>query len=576
MNKAKSRQNILVVDDTQSSLLVMESILESTGARVFLANNAEEARKVLQRHDLAVIFLDIIMPDISGYDLAAEIHNRPRARYVPIILVTAQNIGNEDLQKGYKYGVVDILSKPLIPEIILHKANVFLQIDNQKSVIKEQQKDLKSAFKRLQDFSRHDQLTGLFNREQITNMLARLVGRGRTRELKLAVMFLDLDHFKIINDSYGHASGDLLLRSIALRLKQCVRDGDYVARLGGDEFCIVLNDLESPSTASQIAERILEDLAKPHSINSHEILTSTSIGIAVYDGTQTAASDLLKNADAAMYLAKNKGRSQYAYFSEELEQDARMRIELGTKLKNAIINDQLETHFQPQYSATTGEIVGLEALMRWQVDGKFISPVLFISIAEERGFINELGLWILNDACRKLKDWQNRKMLPPSVTMSVNISSRQLQFDGFLDSLRSAISDASIKPECLELELTESAVMSDPEHCVEIFKQVHQLGCGISVDDFGTGYSSLSYLSSLPLDALKIDRSFVNDIVADGTNQAIVKAIIALSHNLGLKVVAEGVETEAQLEFLKDNRCDVMQGYLLSRPVPANELESML
>lgn len=575
MNKVKSSQNILVVDDAQSSLLIMESILASTGARVFLANNAEDARKVLQQHDLAVIFLDIIMPDISGYDLAEEIHNSARARYVPIILMTAQNIGNEDLQKGYKHGVVDILTKPLIPEIILHKTNVFLQLDNQKSIIKEQQKDLKSAFKRLQDFARHDQLTGLFNREQITNMLARLVGRGKTRAQKLAVMFLDLDHFKVVNDSYGHAAGDLLLRSIALRLKQCVRDSDYVARLGGDEFCIVLNDLESPNTTSQIAMRILEDLSKPHNINSHEILTSTSIGIAVYDGTQTSASKLLKNADAAMYLAKNKGRSQYAYFSEELEQDARMRIELGTKLKNAIINDQLETYFQPQYSATTDQIVGLEALMRWRIDGQFISPVLFISIAEERGFINELGLWILNDACHKLKDWQTRKVLPPSVTISVNISSRQLQFDGFLESLRSTIADSRIEPECLELELTESAVMSDPEHCVQIFRQVHQLGCKISVDDFGTGYSSLSYLSSLPLDAIKIDRSFVNDIITDGVNQTIVKAIIALSHNLGLKVVAEGVETEEQLNFLKDNRCDVMQGYLLSRPVPADELESI-
>ena len=576
MDKARSKQNILVIDDTYSSLLIVESMLEPTGARVFLAGTAEEARKVLKRHDLAMIFLDIIMPDISGYDLAEEIHDRQRTRYVPIILMTAQNIDNEDLLKGYKYGVVDILSKPLMPEIVLHKANVFLQIDKQSSIIKKQQKDLKSAFKRLQNFARHDQLTGLFNREQITSMLARLVGRGKKLELKLAVMFLDLDHFKVINDSYGHAAGDLLLRSIAQRLKDHIREGDYVARLGGDEFCIVLNNLESPNTASQISLRILEDLSKPHDINSHEIVTSSSIGIAIYDGSQKTASELLKNADAAMYLAKSKGRSQYAYFSEDLERDARMRIELGAKLKNAIINNQLETYFQPQYCATTGKIVGLEALMRWQLDGKYVSPVLFISIAEERGLINELGLWILNDACHKLKDWQDRKVLPASVTISVNISSRQLQFDGFLESLRSVVEDARIAPECLELELTESAVMSDPEHCVEIFKQVHQMGCGISVDDFGTGYSSLSYLSSLPLDSLKIDRSFVNDIVSDGANQTIVKAIIALSHNLGLKVVAEGVETEEQLEFLKDNQCDVMQGYLLSRPLPANKLESLL
>jgi EAL domain-containing protein (putative c-di-GMP-specific phosphodiesterase class I) len=253
-----------------------------------------------------------------------------------------------------------------------------------------------------------------------------------------------------------------------------------------------------------------------------------------------------------------------------------MRIELGTKLKNAICNNELETYFQPQYHAKSGELVGLEALMRWQSDGNYISPVLFISIAEERGLINELGLWILNDACLKLKDWQSRKLLPSTVTLSVNISSRQLQFDGFLDSLSRVLNETGIAPNCLELELTESAVMADPEQCIRIFKHVQQLGCRISVDDFGTGYSSLSYLSSLPLDALKIDRSFVNDIIQDGTNQAIVKAIIGLSHNLGLKVVAEGVETEAQHHFLRDNGCDVMQGYLLSRPVPANELESML
>ena len=576
MKKAKNKQNILVVDDSRTNLLLMESILEATGARVFLASSAEEARKVLQRHDLALIFLDIIMPKVSGYELAKEIHSLPRSRYVPIILATARKIENEDLKQGYQYGVVDILSKPLVPEIIIHKANVFLQIDEQNTVIKEQQKDLKSAFKRLQSFAQHDQLTGLFNREQITNMLARKVARGKKNHLKLAVMFLDLDHFKHINDSYGHAAGDLLLRSIALRLKHCVRDGDFVARLGGDEFCIVLNDLESASTASQIALRILEELSKPHDINSQEILTSTSIGIAIYDGTQNSASELLKNADAAMYLAKNKGRSQYAYFSEDLEEEARMRIELGTKLKNAICNNELETYFQPQYHAQSGELVGLEALMRWQSDGNYISPVLFISIAEERGLINELGLWILNDACLKLKDWQSRKLLPSTVTLSVNISSRQLQFDGFLDSLSRVLNETGIAPNCLELELTESAVMADPEQCIRIFKHVQQLGCRISVDDFGTGYSSLSYLSSLPLDALKIDRSFVNDIIQDGTNQAIVKAIIGLSHNLGLKVVAEGVETEAQHHFLRDNGCDVMQGYLLSRPVPANELESML
>ena len=439
MSKAKPKQNILVVDDSRSVLLLMEAILESSGARVFTASNAEEARVILQRHDLALIFLDIVMPNVSGYELAEEIHSRPRCRYTPIILITAQKIENEDLKKGYKYGVVDILSKPLLPEIITHKARVFLQINHQKSVIKEQQKDLKAAFNRLQDFARHDQLTGLFNREQITNMLARIISRGKRKNQNLAVMFLDLDHFKVINDSYGHNAGDLLLRSIASRLKHCVRDGDYVARLGGDEFCIVLNELQTSTTATEIARRILDALSEPHTIANHEIITSTSIGISVFDGTQKSANELLKNADAAMYLAKSKGRSQYAYFSEELEHEAKMRLDLGIKLKLAMENNELETYFQPQYSARTGEIVGLEALMRWKLEGKFISPVLFISVAEERGLINELGLWILHDACQKLKHWQDSNMLSTSVTLSVNISSRQLQFDGFFDALRATI-----------------------------------------------------------------------------------------------------------------------------------------
>jgi len=575
-SKQKSKQKILVIDDSHTSLALMEALLEECGARVFLASCADEARTVLHRHDIALIFLDILMPDISGYDLAKEIHARPRCRYVPIIFITAQQSDDEDILRSYKSGVVDILKKPIVPEIIKSKTRVFLQLDSQRRVIEEQQKDLKSAFKRLQDYAHHDQLTGLFNREQITNILARLVSSGRRRQRTLGVMFLDLDHFKVVNDSYGHAAGDLLLRSIAQRLKTCVRDGDYVARLGGDEFCIVLNDLDCSSTASKVANRIIESLAEPHIIQKHEILAAASIGIAIYDGSQTSANELLKNADAAMYLAKNKGRNQFAYFSQELEEEAMMRIELGAKLKHAIENRELETYFQPQYSAYDDQIIGFEALMRWELNGSFISPMLFISIAEESGLINQLGQWILRDACRQLKVWQTDFGLDDAVTISVNISSRQLQYEDFISSLKDILEDSQLRPSCLELELTESAVMSDPDRCIELFKEVHGLGVKVSVDDFGTGYSSLSYLSSLPLDALKIDRSFVSNIIDDSSNQTIVKAIISLSHNLGLKVVAEGVETESQKAFLKTNSCDVMQGFLLSKPIPASEIPPLL
>lgn len=576
MAKSKTKQKILVIDDCHASLAFMQSFLKECDVRVFLASCADEARAILHRHDIALIYLDILMPDISGYELAKEIHARSRCRYVPIIFITAQESNDEDILRSYKSGVVDILKKPIEPEIIKSKTRVFLQLDSQRRVIEEQQKNLQNAFKRLQDYAHHDQLTGLFNREQITNILARLVSAGRRRKSSLGVMFLDLDHFKVVNDSYGHSAGDLLLRSIAQRLKTCVRDGDYVARLGGDEFCIILNDLDSSAIASNVANRIIQSLAEPHIILKHEILASASIGIAIYDGTQNSAIELLKNADAAMYLAKNKGRNQFAYFSQDLEKEAMMRIELGAKLKHAIDNEELETHFQPQYSADDNRIIGFEALMRWQLDGAFISPMLFISIAEESGQIKSLGQWILRDACKQLKAWQNNFNLDDSITISVNISSRQLQYDDFISSLEQVLQDSQLSPNCLELELTESAVMSDPEHCIELFNEVHRLGVKVSVDDFGTGYSSLSYLSSLPLDTLKIDRSFVSNIIEDASNQTIVKAIIALSHNLGLKVVAEGVETEAQKEFLKVNNCDVMQGFLLSRPIPATEIPRLL
>ena len=576
MTSISAKQKILVVDDEPSSLIIMESVLEECGVEVFLAKSIDEARAALEAYDIALVYLDIVMPEMSGYQFAKEIHDRPESRYVPIIFVTAQEENNEEILKGYRAGVVDILRKPIEPEIVKSKTRVFLQLDRQRHVIEEQKKDLKEAFDQLQNYAQHDQLTGLYNREQITNMLARIVLRGKRNNASVAVMFLDLDHFKVVNDSHGHVVGDMLLRSIANRLKLCVQGEDYVARIGGDEFCVILTDLESTTAAGKVAQRILESLSESHTIHTSEIISSASVGIAIFEGEEKTANELLKNAEAAMYLAKNKGRRQFAYFSQELEEEALMRIDLGIKLKQAIQNNELETYYQAQYSAKTKLIIGFEALMRWHVDGKMISPVLFISIAEESGLIKDLGHWILRDACKQLKKWQDEKRVEPLVTVSVNISSRQLQFDDFYSSLCAILEETQLPPACLELELTESAVMSDPDRCIDLFNKVHDLGPRVSVDDFGTGYSSLSYLSSLPLDSLKIDRSFVSNITEDHSNQTIVKSIISLSHNLGLKVVAEGVETDQQKLFLEQNQCDVMQGFLFSKPIPAAQAEELL
>jgi diguanylate cyclase (GGDEF)-like protein len=580
----QEQQKILVVDDSTSTLALLEAILSETGANVLTADTPEKALALLKRHTFSLIFLDVVMPNIDGFTLAEEIRSQERTRYTPILFVTASSRNDETIMRSYKSGVVDILHKPIEPEIIIAKTRVFLQLDQQRQLIEDQQSTLKKAFKRLQSYAQHDQLTGLFNREQITNILVRKLKNANRLDNQIGVMFLDLDHFKLVNDSFGHDVGDLLLRNIASRLRKAVRDCDYVARLGGDEFCVILTELDSNSAAGRIAKRILKEMAEPHDLKGHEIMSNCSIGIALNDDARLSAADLLKNADAAMYQAKQKGRSQFAYFSESLEQEALMRIDLGTKLKTAIDENQLEVHYQPQYDSQGLKIMGFEALMRWSIDGTYISPVTFISIAEETGQINQLGHWILQAACMQMKKWLDADLVDSNATIAVNISNRQIQSGELKSQVTRVLSDTGLGPKNLELELTESTVMEDPERTISTFKEMNEVGIRISVDDFGTGYSSLAYLKNLPLDSLKIDRSFVNDITSgdgvkntdDNNNQAIVRAIIGLSHNLGLTVIAEGVETLEQQTFLTDNGCDTLQGFLFSKPLTSKDMEALL
>jgi diguanylate cyclase (GGDEF)-like protein len=579
LNTRKSpqdQQKILVVDDSASTLMLMEAIVSEAGARVFTADTPDKALVLIKKHTFALIFLDVVMPGMDGFALAQEIRLNKRNAYVPIMFVTSSSRNDETIMRSYKSGVVDILHKPIEPEIIEAKTRIFLQLDEQKQLIEDQQSALKEAFKRLQSYAQHDQLTGLFNRDQISNILARKLNKADRQQRQIGVMFLDLDHFKLVNDSFGHDTGDLLLRSIASRICASVRDCDYVARLGGDEFCVILTELESNSTAGRIAERILKEMAEPHILGEHEVISNCSIGIALSEPEMHSASDLLKNADAAMYQAKQKGRSQFAYFSETLEQEALMRIDLGMKLKTALEENQLEVHYQPQYCSKGMSVIGFEALMRWSIEGRHISPVTFISIAEETGQINQLGYWILDASCTQLKTWQDKGLLDSSATIAVNVSNRQIQSGELASQVSRVLTKTGLNPECLEIELTESTVMEDPERTISTFREMNEVGVRISVDDFGTGYSSLAYLKHLPLDSLKIDRSFVNDITEDNNNQAIVRAIIGLSHNLGLTVIAEGVETLDQQIFLTDNGCDTLQGFFFSKPLKSEDIERML
>jgi len=581
IESAKSKiepQRILIADDIPANIVMLEAILSGEDIEIVTATSGADAIKATRNPDMdfSLILLDVVMPDMDGYEVAKAIRATPQTQYIPIIFVTAADKSDSNVFRSYESGAVDVLYKPLQPEIIRSKVKIFLELDQQRRLIKHQSQELRQAFKQLQHYAQHDQLTGLYNREQISNILTQLLAKADRDKSLMGLLFLDLDHFKNVNDSLGHDVGDLLLQSVSERIKGAIRASDFVARLGGDEFAVVLSELDSPEAAALVAQKILDRLVIPHSLKSHEILVSSSIGIAISNDKHNTPAALLKAADAAMYQAKRKGRSQYAYFSQDLEEQAMKRMEIARSLNEAIDRDELSIFYQPQIAAQTGELVGFEALMRWNHKQSWISPALFIPIAEESGLIPKLGEWVLQTCCRQMKLWQEQDKLSRSVKVAVNISNRQIQAGNFIDVLREALELTSFDPACLELELTESTVMDDPETTISTFNKIHELGVEISVDDFGTGYSSLNYLRQLPLDRLKIDQSFVKDISVDRGDEAIVKAIIGLSHNLGLTVVAEGVETELQSAFLREHKCDVLQGYLFSKPIPAPEIRSYL
>ncbi|MBU1394954.1 MAG: EAL domain-containing protein [Gammaproteobacteria bacterium] len=428
---------------------------------------------------------------------------------------------------------------------------------------------------KLEHLASHDSLTGLPNRSLLRDRIDQAIVKARREGSKVAVVFVDLDHFKLINDSLGHHVGDRLLLEVAARLVTCVRSHDSVARQGGDEFVLVLTEQHGDTETLAIISRLLEVISRPWMNDGQEFGLSCSVGISCYPQDGDDPDTLLRCADAAMYKAKASGRSTYHFYTPELNDAINERLELENSLRHALERDEFRVHYQPRIDTSSGRIVGAEALIRWDCPGKgIIPPDSFISIAEETGLIVPIGRWILQEACRQNSAWQ-RAGLPP-ISVSVNLSPIQFRHAGLVKSVAIALQQANLDPAYLELELTESFVMHDAERINVAMQSLKSLGVDISVDDFGTGYSSLSYLKRFPVDRLKVDKSFVRDIDTDPDDAAIVRAIITLGHALGLKVVAEGVETQAHLEFLQQHHCDELQGYYFSRPVPAIEMGALL
>lgn len=414
----------------------------------------------------------------------------------------------------------------------------------------------------------HDGLTGLPNRLLFRDRLTIALAHAKRQNTPVAVMFLDLDRFKYVNDTLGHSLGDDLLRAVAARLRTVLREGDTIARMGGDEFTILLADLASPTDAAKIAQKLLDTVAHPIRVEGHELFATTSIGIALYPNDGDSAEALLQNADSAMYRAKELGRNSYQLCTPAMNSRAAERLSVENALRRALDRSELLVYYQPLIRLDTRQVVGMEALLRWDRPGHgIVEPETFIEIAEETRMIVAIGEWVLREACRQAKRWHDTAY--PGLRMAVNLSPRQFQQTDLCDVVAGALNESGLDASFLELEITESTAMLNTERSIATLKELRELGARIALDDFGTGHSSLSYLRRFPIDRVKIDREFVQEIENSRSNRAIVSGVLAMAHGLDLAVTAEGVETEAQADFLRENRCEEVQGFLFARPEPA-------
>ncbi|MGH8642067.1 MAG: EAL domain-containing protein, partial [Burkholderiales bacterium] len=432
----------------------------------------------------------------------------------------------------------------------------------------------KQAEDRVAQLAQFDTVTGLPNRYLFLDRLGQVLTQARRNDWKIGVLFVDLDRFKAVNDTYGHSAGDQLLREVATRIKNAVRGSDTVGRLSGDEFAVVLADMAKVEDAALVSQKIVAALAAPYVLEGHQAYVTASIGIAVFPGDGEEPEILIKNADTAMYRAKEQGRNNYQFYLPQMNERLMARRELETQLREALERDEYRLHYQPKVSLATGAITSFEALLRWEHGGRLVSPAEFIPILEETGLIVAVGEWVIRTACKQIRQWE--RLETGARPVAVNLSVRQFQSKDLAAVVKRTLRETGVAPELLELELTETLLMSEAEESVQALRQLKAVGVRLAVDDFGTGYSSLAYLRRFPLDTLKIDRTFIRDAISDPDDATITITIINLAHSMKLKVVAEGVETEGQHHFLAANHCDEMQGFYFARPLGAEECTRML
>ena len=479
-----------------------------------------------------------------------------------------------------------VIKKPCEPIEVLQSANALTrkwdnertlrrQVEHLEQVVETRTQGLEAANKQLRHLASHDALTGLPNRVLLDDRMAQAVAHAKRDGHSFAVAMFDLDRFKMVNDSMGHRAGDKLIKEVAHRLAGIARSTDTVGRLGGDEFLFIMERLEKREDAELIARRAVEVLAAPIRLDGVDVHTSASIGIAAFPADGKTVETLIANADAAMYCAKQRGRNAIQCYAAGMNSATQERVRLESDLHQALALKQFELHYQPKVDTRTGMIHGAEALVRWRHPERgLVPPGEFIPVAESCGLIDAIGEWVVRESCRQARAWQLEGL--PALRVAVNLSAFQFRHGNLLQMIREALEAAHLEPRYLEVEITESALMSDPEDSVTILEQLSRMGVVVSVDDFGTGYSSMSYLRRFPIDKLKIDRGFIAELISRADDASIVKAIVSLAHSLQLKVVAEGVETSEQLDLLKSLGCDQYQGYCFSPAVPAKNFAALL
>lgn len=582
---------ILVIDDEADNFEVVEALLDRENYQLIYLSDAQQAFILLNSFQPNVILLDVMMPQLSGIEFCQTFKSHPQWRHIPVIMVTALN-SSDDLSRCLAAGADDFISKPLDGLELRSRVRSMLRINAQYLEIQQLCTQLNNTNQFLKRFNRHleeqvhqqsaqleqtilyDPLTHLLSRVGFLQAIARTLEQQAHLHSPFAILCLDCDEFKLINASLGHDTGDRLLMAIAERLSHLLRPHDFLARLGEDEFCFFLSPIDDLETLHAIANTILTSFNAPFIVDDFEIYTTACLGITLSRTKDTTPQDLLQEADTAMYRAKHQGKASYQLFDHQMQSLALGRLQLEQDMQHALRRHEFLVHYQPIINLQTNQLAGFEALVRWHhPEQGMVAPSEFISCAEETGLIVQIGLLVLRQACQQLQIWKQHTK--QTLFMSVNLSVRQFAHPTLLEDIDQILAETTVDPQDLKLEITESAIMENPETAILLTQALRSRHIQLSIDDFGTGYSSLSYLSQFPVDNLKIDRSFINKI--DGVNNAeIVRAIITLGHALGMTIVAEGIETSEQAEYLRQLGCLYGQGYFFSKPLNADQATLLL